>query len=233
MNEQHLYEIISNQTAAHKNIPKIISKHLIHAYKKPINSRQLKAFDNFFDFFNKNKTNLILDIGCGTGLSSYYLSELHPDCQIIAIDRSKFRLSKSKNIVNDNIIWLNMLVEDFIVLALKYELPIVKQYILYPNPYPKAKHLRHRWHGHPVFPLIVKLSPNICMRTNWLIYAEEFRQCYDLILNNLSIPLKTKLNNIMASRYLNEKLELGLNISLFEKKYLKYNMDIFQVELDK
>jgi len=51
---------------------------------------------------------------------------------------------------------------------------IAKQYILYPNPYPKKSQLGKRWHGSALFPFIVKLSANIEVRSNWRLYLEEF-----------------------------------------------------------
>ena len=49
-------------------------------------------------------------------------------------------------------------------------------FLLYANPWPKAAHLKRRWHGHPVFPELLALGGRLELRTNWRIYAEEFRQ---------------------------------------------------------
>lgn len=49
-------------------------------------------------------------------------------------------------------------------------------YLLYPNPWPKPEHLMRRWHGHPVFPLLIGNARRVVLRTNWRIYAEEFAQ---------------------------------------------------------
>jgi tRNA G46 methylase TrmB len=58
--------------------------------------------------------------------------------------------------------------------------------MLYPNPWPKAKHLQRRVHGHASFPLLLQLaagqadgaSPGetgqIEVRSNWQLYVEEF-----------------------------------------------------------
>lgn len=51
---------------------------------------------------------------------------------------------------------------------------IVKQFILYPNPYPKKSQLGKRWHGGALFPYIVKLCSHIEVRSNWRIYLNEF-----------------------------------------------------------
>lgn len=48
--------------------------------------------------------------------------------------------------------------------------------ILYPNPYPKRSQLRSRWHGHPVFPVLLGLGGKITVRSNWKAYLEEVCQ---------------------------------------------------------
>lgn len=50
---------------------------------------------------------------------------------------------------------------------------VVEHTILYPNPYPKRSQLRSRWHGHPVFPLILSLGGRITLRSNWKAYLDE------------------------------------------------------------
>ena len=55
---------------------------------------------------------------------------------------------------------------------------------LYPNPWPKKKHLGRRWHGAPVFPALVKLGGELEMRSNWQTYLDEFA----LALACLQIP---------------------------------------------
>ncbi|MFW7344351.1 SAM-dependent methyltransferase, partial [Pollutimonas sp. H1-120] len=46
--------------------------------------------------------------------------------------------------------------------------------MLYPNPYPKAGHLKMRWHGHAVLPTLLALGGALELRSNWSIYVEEF-----------------------------------------------------------
>ncbi|MEM7675894.1 MAG: hypothetical protein AAF449_07815, partial [Myxococcota bacterium] len=50
-----------------------------------------------------------------------------------------------------------------------------------PNPWPKSGHLRRRWHGHPVFPIMVAASPVLILRTNWQTYAIEFAQALSML----------------------------------------------------
>ena len=71
---------------------------------------------------------------------------------------------------------------DFWRLSVQTEWRLQKHYLLYPNPWPKKKHLQRRWHGHPVFPSILELGGELELRTNWKIYADEFNQAVNLLL---------------------------------------------------
>lgn len=53
------------------------------------------------------------------------------------------------------------------------EWDILEHFILYPNPYPKRSQLRKRWHGHPVFPILLCLGGIITLRSNWRAYLDE------------------------------------------------------------
>jgi len=47
-------------------------------------------------------------------------------------------------------------------------------YLLYPNPWPKSRHLQRRVHGSAAFPFLLQLGGNIELRSNWQLYVEEF-----------------------------------------------------------
>jgi len=57
---------------------------------------------------------------------------------------------------------------------------LARHYLLYPNPWPKPRHLGRRWHAHPVFPSLLALGGRLEIRTNWRIYAEEFARALAL-----------------------------------------------------
>jgi tRNA G46 methylase TrmB len=57
--------------------------------------------------------------------------------------------------------------------------------ILYPNPYPKAKHLSARWHGHPCWPdLLLVCADVLLLRASWKQYLDEFASA---VLMNLAL----------------------------------------------
>ena len=61
-----------------------------------------------------------------------------------------------------------------------------QHYLLYPNPWPKKKHLQRRWHGHPVFPTLIKLGGKLELRTNWKTYVDEFSKAVEIVTGNLN-----------------------------------------------
>ena len=206
--------------------------------------------DNFYQnqLVNDRKY-VILDSGCGAGMSTVCLAKLHPNIPIIGIDRSIARLSRNKkltikdssailtqeqgdvvlvddenekkvqmssdrsssdpekilmssrsriSIENDamyigeiqdhvdtfeqddasdesdedtaieeeasvqlmsNAILLRAELSDFFTLvAYESDWVVHSHYLLYPNPYPKGKHLKRRWHGHPILPVILSIG---------------------------------------------------------------------------
>ena len=38
-----------------------------------------------------------------------------------------------------------------------------------------------RWHGHPVFPVLLANARRVVLRTNWRIYADEFVRAAQLL----------------------------------------------------
>ena len=75
---------------------------------------------------------------------------------------------------------------------------------MYPNPWPKPKHLRRRWYAHPVFPELIRLGGELELRCNWRIYAEEFHAAMEFIA---------------AGACTMGEYSAQTNISLFERKY--------------
>lgn len=76
--------------------------------------------------------------------------------------------------VPDNMLLLRADLVDFWILAARDgQWDIEEHLILYPNPYPKRSQLRQRWHGHPVFPVMLGLGGKITVRSNWRTYLDE------------------------------------------------------------
>jgi tRNA G46 methylase TrmB len=136
------------------------------------------AFDASMEAWQRaGERPLILDAGCGVGLSTRHLASLHPDHFVIGVDQSADRLSRNtawEGLPPANFMCVRADLVDYWRLMLVEKIRPDKQFILYPNPWPKIGHLARRWHGHPVFPTVVALGGEMECRSNWRIYTEEF-----------------------------------------------------------
>lgn len=180
--------IITNQSGIHEKLDEVVQKHLTHSFKKPYQVHTQKAFDDInelVDAFLVDKPNgeIILDSCCGVGQSTRLLASLNPDALVIGVDKSASRLER--NVVGfdlksgyqaDNFHLVRADLNDFYRLVKMASWPISKHYILYPNPWPKSKHLQRRWHGSAVFPTLITLGKQIILRSNWQLYLQEFQQ---------------------------------------------------------
>lgn len=120
---------------------------------------------------------LIVDAGCGVGLSTRHLAGLYPDHFVIGVDQSADRLSRNvawQGTPPANFICVRADLIDFWRLLLEANVRPARHFILYPNPWPKIGQLSRRWHGHPVFPAVVALGGELECRSNWRVYVEEF-----------------------------------------------------------
>lgn len=205
----------SNQEGPHQDLTNVLTKHRDDVFQKPIADHTRQAFDALQEKLISNDLPLILDAGCGTGDSTRRLAQNHPECLVIGIDRSHTRLSKEREAVPINTIFLRADLVDFYRLCTDNNLKVEKHYLFYPNPYPKAAHLKRRWHAHPIFPDLLKVSSQIELRTNWEIYAQEFSAA----LTFFSIK-----NEII------EKGETDDPVSPFEAKYLKSGQTAYIVK---
>ncbi|MDT8880617.1 methyltransferase domain-containing protein [Halomonas saccharevitans] len=167
--------IVSRQTGPHEDLPRRVARALAHPLRKPLAAHTREAFVEAQAWRERRgEAPLILDAGCGVGLSTRRLAERFPDCSVLGVDRSADRLSRDHGRLPDNALLVRADLVDFWRLALEADWRLRRHYLLYPNPYPKAAHLKMRWQGHPVLPAILALGGRLQLRSNWRIYVEEF-----------------------------------------------------------
>lgn len=207
--------VISNQSGIHDNLEMVVRKHLSNSYQKPVSSTQLDQFLNARDWQQSIAKPFILDCGCGTGMSTYRLAQQFPDHAIIGIDQSEQRLNLAtiENKSATNVYFIRARLEEFWSLCLEFEWFPEKQYLFYPNPWPKKKHLQRRWHGNAIFPVLLRVCPLIELRTNWQTYALEFGKALELAEIGCQI----------------ERIEPTHPISRFEIKYLASGHKLYQI----
>ncbi|GGB98803.1 hypothetical protein GCM10007205_05130 [Oxalicibacterium flavum] len=170
--------IVSSQTGIHEQLHALVTRHAQHPFRKPVAAYNQAAFDDSIAHWQRaGGRPLILDTGCGVGLSTLHLATQYPDHFVIGIDQSQDRMERNTHWpapLPDNLAWARADLVDYWRLLLDHRIFPARQYLLYPNPWPKIGHLARRWHGHAVFPTIVALGGHIECRSNWRIYVEEF-----------------------------------------------------------
>lgn len=210
--------VTSNQSGIHKDLERSIKKHLANPFRKPYRPFSAEIFHKANEIINNLNLPIILDSGCGTGESSYLLSKQNPDVLVVGIDKSEKRLDKfisNENFYDkDNLILIRADVIDIWRMIKQSNWNIKKHYLLYPNPWPKKDQFKRRWHGHPVFTEMISLCNQIELRTNWQIYAEEFKQALEIVTNK-----KALLDSIEVTDF----------ISPFEKKYYDSGHELYRV----
>lgn len=169
--------IRSAQTRMHEQLASVVARHARTAFRKPVVAHNRIAFDASIAHWQATgSAPLILDAGCGVGLSTMHLAARFPDHFVIGVDQSADRLAR--NIAWDgpvpaNCVRIRADLVDYWRLMHDAGIRPARHYLLYPNPWPKIGHLGRRWHGHPVFPFIAALGGALECRSNWRIYIDE------------------------------------------------------------
>ena len=208
MSFNHSRLVSSAQLTVHKRLEDVVQKHIKHDFLKPIQRHNVQAFNDFIQTKQQLGFDaMLLDSCCGTGLSTYTLACENPNKLVVGIDQSLSRLTREAahlQALPANCLLLRANCEDFWRLCVEANITFEKHFILYPNPYPKAKHLQRRWHGHAAFPLLKALATHIELRSNWLVYIQEFAAAWQWLTHQ-----QGTISTINPEKPL----------TLFEKKY--------------
>jgi tRNA G46 methylase TrmB len=169
--------VSSTQTQPHPRLRDIVLRHLTTEFRREPGAAGRRAFDGVSD--RLAVAPFVLDAGCGTGHSTLALAREHPRSVVLGVDKSVARLALGQRAFDvggapANTALLHCELVDFWQLAAAAQLRCERQYLLYPNPWPKPEQLKRRWHAHPVLPCMLALGGDIELRTNWKIYADEF-----------------------------------------------------------
>ena len=171
----HTYNILTNQTAINYTMLKTLTrKYQQYQYQRPISARAQAQFQQLKRCLANAPKPLILDSGCGRGMSSRQLAHRYPKHWIIALDQSTHRLAALQHNVPSNVIIIVENCIDFWRLLTKEPTICVEaHYLLYPNPWPKKQQEKRRWYAHPIFPTLLALCPWTHLRSNWLLYLQS------------------------------------------------------------
>lgn len=208
--------VSSNQQQLHPKLAALVLRHLKGEHRAKLLAHNLSAYESLRERLAAQPRPLILDSFCGTGHSTAALAERHPGHLVLGIDKSAQRLAKHPYPGTDtdrrNYLLLRADCEAIWQLLVRDGLRVDFHYILYPNPWPKAKHLQRRVHGHASFPLLLQLGGTLELRSNWQLYIEEFGVAMHLAGHRGCVS---------------ELAFDGTDLSLFEQKYRKSGHDLW------
>ena len=166
--------VTSNQAGVHPRLAQILKRHLETEFQRPIAPHSQAAYQELAKALSRSSRPFVLDSFCGTGMSTALLAARYPNHLIVGIDQSAHRLGKHVPGSEENYLLLRANAEDIWQLLLRDGHRPASHYLLYPNPWPKSKHLQRRIHGHPSFATLLALGGTIEVRSNWQLYLEEF-----------------------------------------------------------
>ena len=214
-------KISSSQKSIHPGLARMIDRHMSGPWLQPIHKATLDAWNRLkLESGFSADSRFILDSGCGTGASTQFLANLHPNLKVLGVDQSDSRLSKNGVhdgfLIDGNLILLRAELSSLWRLMLVGGYQPEYHYLLNPNPWPKPGHLKRRWHGHPVFPDMLALGGAVEMRCNWDIYASEFAYATSLLCGQ----------EISVQPYVADT-----PMSLFEEKYKQRGHALYSVAI--
>ena len=233
--------VTSNQESVHKDLAKIVRKYARTQYMRPIALHTQEAFDEAREKIctwdrrsDIASIPVVLDSGCGTGESTIHLARKFPDCAVIGIDKSEARVGKGFGARNadaegipPNAFWIRAELLDFWRLVLDSHWDVRYHAVYYPNPWPKQSEGTRRFHMHPIFPTMMQLAPVTELRTNWEIYAQEFRDAVNILgEESRSIPELESLRGIRAEL---SPLPPDSPETAFERKYAAAGQPLWRV----
>ena len=172
----------SPQPGIHSGLGETVHRHLGAPWRAPVPAHTARAFAQAQRWRARRDqwrtdSPLLLDSGCGTGASSVQLALSRPDALVIGLDKSAARLARAPQQAAqcENLLLLRADSAHFLRLLVEEGWTLERHYILYPNPWPRPGHLGRRWHGHPVFPFLLRAGGTLEMRSNWKLYLDEMQ----------------------------------------------------------
>ncbi|MBT0587677.1 SAM-dependent methyltransferase [Alteromonas oceanisediminis] len=207
--------VTTTQLAPHEKVAELALRYRDSHTHKPVSEHTQNAFGEVSDWLGDWRGELIIDACCGVGESTAKIARLYPDARIIGIDKSAARLNKHDHYATtaQNYCTVRADVIDFWHLAVQHKWRTTRQFLLYPNPYPKPAQLQKRWHASSSLPHIVALGGEIRVRSNWLLYLQEF---------GIALSVYDKPSCI-------SKIDNQAPLTPFERKYQESQQDCWEL----
>ena len=202
--------VTSNQTGLHPRLAEHVDRHARCEFLRPLAPSGLEPFEQAITTWQSHGGSLIIDAGCGVGLSTRKLAQQFPDAFVIGVDQSAHRLQRQtrwQGSEPSNFITVRTDLVDFWQRMALARIQPLRHYLLYPNPWPKKAQLQRRWHGHPIFPTLLRLGGHLECRSNWKIYIDEMALALTQ-LTGLEVPTEQWL------------VDPAIALTPFEQKYV-------------
>lgn len=156
---------------------------------------QQHALENYWDKFGieftpqvidleqqfKRNAPIIMDIGVGTGDTTFFHAQNHPENNYLAIEVHKPGIGRLLNNIETNQLNNIRVISHDVVDVLKEQIPnrsISQIFIFFPDPWPKKKHHKRRLINKNLMSLLKKkmtLNGRLHIATDWEDYAEHIQ----------------------------------------------------------
>ncbi|MFK7827821.1 MAG: SAM-dependent methyltransferase [Oligoflexales bacterium] len=164
---------------------------------RTFNIKKVPRPENQFYNFSLPEGIVDIEIGCGVGLHPANYATENPERSIIAIEHTREKYEKFTRRIRSQQVLLNLYpIHANAISWISHMVPkdrVSRYFLLYPNPYPKARDLGKRWYAMPFMQQLIKTlkqGGTINLATNCPFYAEEakvhFEGCWGLKLVSLS-----------------------------------------------
>jgi tRNA (guanine-N7-)-methyltransferase len=144
---------------------------------------------------------VVMDIGVGTGDTTFFHAKNHPENNYLAIEVHKPGIGRLLNSIETNDLNNIKIISHDVVDVLREQIPdrtLSQIFIFFPDPWPKKKHHKRRLINKDLLGLIkqkLTLNGRLHIATDWQNYAEHIQELCDndpqlinLTGNNQSAP---------------------------------------------
>ena len=125
---------------------------------------------------------IVMDIGVGTGDTTFHHAKKHPENNYLAIEVHKPGVGRLLNAIESKKLNNIKIINHDVVEVLQYQIPnrcLSQVFIFFPDPWPKKKHHKRRLINKSLLELLKKkLTRNgrLHIATDWENYAEQIQE---------------------------------------------------------
>lgn len=136
---------------------------------------------DLFSVFNRHAPT-VMDIGVGTGDTTFHHAKTHPENNYLAIEVHKPGIGRLLNNIESKQLNNIKIINYDVIEVLQYQIPdrcLSQAFIFFPDPWPKKKHHKRRLINQTLLELLknkLTLNGRIHIGTDWINYAEHIQE---------------------------------------------------------